>query len=439
MAIRLFSHYYTRSLRADQSGATIVLVAIMLPLLITVMAVTVDVARLYVVQSKAQSALDTALLGAVASQTTIADIRNDADALFNANLTPGYMGSTKLGAVTVNQAGAGVYNGAVTVRVPTSLLNIAGSGLTTFNLTAQVTSGLQSAAQNVEISLVIDNSRHITGTEMLAIRSAATGMVNTIFSSSNTLPNVRISVVPYNVSVNIGRGRASWVQPSLDNLLIYLLYNLFGEYGFLSNRDKDSPPNGYVDYTDAPPIANAAKFRLPQDDRTWTFGRDLQYVPIPEIAFAMNNKNDIINELNRSVNGSDLRINVGLMWGWFTLSPNWQGVWSGSLPTLPGNYSASLSKTLVLVVGDRNNVFLGVNGTSNDDRKTEEFCARIKGAGITLHVIAFSIGNSDLLESQLSSCASPGHYYRARNQNQLNAAFNTVYSGVNASTVRLTQ
>src|SRR5690606_10605040 len=133
-------------------------------------------------------------------------------------------------------------------------------------------------------------------------------------------------------------------------------------------------PNGYTDVSDSAPVSNATKFRLPQDESTYTSGRDVQYAALPEIAFGMNNKNSIITELNRSINSGDVRINVGLMWGWFTLSPNWQGVWTGSLPTKPANYSASIAKTLILVVGGKNNVFLGVNGTSNDNTTTQQLC-----------------------------------------------------------------
>ena len=50
---------------SSQSGTTLVLMALILPLLLIAMGMTIDMSRLYVVQAKAQSASDAALLGAV--------------------------------------------------------------------------------------------------------------------------------------------------------------------------------------------------------------------------------------------------------------------------------------------------------------------------------------------------------------------------------------
>lgn len=430
-------HIRLQPLRSNQSGATIVLVAVMLPLLVAVMAVTIDIARLYAVHSKAQNALDTALLGAVSTENGIASIRSEARSLFDANFASGYMGAAIAANLDVSPAGSGVYNGTITMSVPTTILSVVGSNLTTFTLFAQVTKGYQTTGKKqLELSLVMDNSSAMTTNKRNAVRNGLHAMMDDLFGVNASLPNVYVSIVPYNVSVDVGVGRIAWVQPNY--LFLHFLYNLFG-YGFMSNRNNDSPPNSFLDLNNAPPIAASAKFRMPVGVPSYTTGVDTQYVDIPNIQFALSNKSQIVNAIDDAVGGGDRRMNVGLMWGWFTQSPSWQGIWNAGLPGLPANYTANYNKSLVLITGGRNNVFLGVNGTSNDDNTTALLCEAIKAQGSKLYVVAYGKAG-DFNTALLQACATqPGNFYLVSSTNEAKSAFLDVVNDVSYATVRLTQ
>lgn len=438
MRIPLWRFFHIKRLKRDRSGATIVLVAVMLPLLITVMAVTIDIARLYVVHSKAQNALDTGLLGAVTTETTTNAIQTEARRLFDANFETGYMGASISTNLSVVEASTGVYNGTVSVRVPTTVLSVVGSNLTTFNLFAQVTRGFQNAGQKqLELTLVMDNSSAMTNPKRNGVRNGLNSMMDELFGTNPTLPNVFVSIVPYGVAVNHGVGRIAWVQSNY--LFLHLLYNLFLGVGFMSNRNNDSPPNGFTDLSNQPPTTQATRFRMPVGAATFTSGTDLQLALIPEVQFALNNKSQINNAISDAIGSGNRRINVGLMWGWFTQSPSWQGVWSNSLPGLPRNFTSGYNKSLVLITGGRNNVFLGNNGTSNDNNTTALLCQAIKAQGSTLYVVAY--GNSgDFDLTLLQGCASSlPNFYLVNNTNQARAAFLDIINDVSFTTVRLTQ
>ena len=84
---------------------------------------------------------------------------------------------------------------------------------------------------------------------------------------------------------------------------------------------------------------------------------------IPVLAFGVHAQADNNNADSGMVAACNTRINVGLMWGWFTLSPNWQGLFDSGQPTLPASYTAAnVSKQLILVVGSRNNVWTSAYG-----------------------------------------------------------------------------
>ncbi len=432
--LRPFRRFYR-----EQSGASIILVAVMLPVLITVMAITVDIARLYVVQTKAQTALDSALLGAVATNNDLTSIRTDTANLFNANFAPGYMGSTITTAVAVTQPSANVYEATISVKVNTTIVGTVG-GTTTFNIFTQVTKGFGAGTGNLEMSLVIDNSGYMgTGTRFQDVRNAANSLVNTIFGSNTTLSNVFVSVVPYNVSVNFGYYQPNWIQP--DYQFLYFLYVFLYGQGFISNRNGDSPPDSFNDVSEAAPLVASSLFRLPNGANTFTAGVDIQYFYEPFIAFALNDKTQINAAINNSTFGGDMRTNVGMMWGWFTLSPNWQGMLDPGIPSKPAAYSNSLTKVVVLIVGGKNSVFLGVNGTSNDVTTTASLCTAMKAKGIKIYTVAYAASTSMVDQTMLQNCAtSTSNYYFASTASALTTALTSIAGQlVSSSTLRLSK
>jgi Flp pilus assembly protein TadG len=424
----------------NKSGSTMVLIAVTLPLLVSVMAVTVDLTRVYVAQTKVQTALDTALTGAVAAGGTLPTVSAETTRLFNANFPVGYMGVTLTG-IAVSQPSSGVFNATVTARVPTTVLGMGSGSLTTLSILSQVTSGYQTSSQkSLEMAIVIDNSASFSTTERGSVRTSAYNMVNTIFGTAVTLSNVHVSVVHYNNMVNIGAGRSSWIQPTHRTL--YTLLSTFLGLGPASNRNSDSPPNTMSDFSNAAPTVASALFRIPRSASTFTSQTDsLSLSPrLGVISFAQNNKNTIRTAIDTSINSRGTRTNVGLMWGWFTLSPTWRGIWSASIPTKPANFGPLMNKSMVLITGGKNNVFLGVSGTSDDNKSTALLCSAIKAQGITLYVVGYDSSPSNLDETQLSSCASrPNFYFYAANSTDLNTMLLKIAGDISFNTLRLSQ
>lgn len=153
-----------------------------------------------------------------------------------------------------------------------------------------------------------------------------------------------------------------------------------------------------------------------------------------------------------TANGSTM-INVGLVWGWRMLSPNWRGYWGGIMnntdnsnyPQLPLDYNTPLmNKVLVLMTDGENSTGTpsayqaqGAPSNSQLDTKTNDVCTAMKKAGITIYTIGFGSG-SDVNTTVLSNCATDSsHYFLAPTNAQLAAAFQTIASQL--SNLRVSQ
>ncbi len=172
--------------------------------------------------------------------------------------------------------------------------------------------------------------------------------------------------------------------------------------------------------------------------------------------------------------------NLGLAWGWRTLSPKWRGAWGGDTPAeLPLAYEApGMQKVVILLTdgvnqwydwpgrkwkvagenhysglpgknkypGSHNNAFKGdwpgadytaygrlnegrLGATGNGAAKNEinsrmlELCTKMKTADIILYAITFKL-NDSATRSLYESCAtSPDHYFNSPSNSDLQQVF----------------
>jgi Flp pilus assembly protein TadG len=416
MAFPRFPVRLTRPLWQDTAGAAAILVGITFLVLIGSVGVAVDVSRAHAVRSKLQNSLDAALLAGVADAGTLNPnneqphqndhgVYDETQKFFNANFPTTYMGST-LGTMSVNLVGDGVYEGAVTASVPTTIMNIFGTGTVNVAAFSQATRGFQETQQRgLELSLVLDNTGSMAGQKIADLKTAAKDLIDIIYDTSETLSNVTVSVVPYDVSVNIGAVHASWIQAA----------SLAGFKGFASNRDNDAPtthnPN---ELNDNPPLDQLTFFRTPHNLNS-ACNNDPLNTGLPPMQFEMSGKSAIKAALDTMIASGCTRINVGLMWGGFTLSPQWQGLFDPARSGLPLPYDANADKVIVLMTDGENTVYAGGGTRSNDDVTTAQLCEAIKSRGtgeahVTIYTVAFGPHNQ-INEPLLLNCATKSSYY----------------------------
>jgi hypothetical protein len=146
-----------RAFLPAHGGASILLFAFSLTMLIICIGVAIDMGRLLTARSQASSALDAALLGAAAEADAAAtkdELTIRAGNYFNANYSPGYVGAGPADVdLDISGLAQGKLSGFTSIRVPLAFGNFLGISELDMPIGAQVSRFL---GTNLEVALVLD-------------------------------------------------------------------------------------------------------------------------------------------------------------------------------------------------------------------------------------------------------------------------------------------
>lgn len=193
-------------LRRDQRGAIAVQFAFLaLPLSVLVFAL-VDLGRVSLQRRQMQDALDAAtLMAARSTATTDTALDTVGDAAFLAEVTGLNLNLTAANS-TFKLSGTNTVVGTATGNLTPIIANLWTSG----NFTVSARSEVVRSTSKLEVALVLDNTGSMletlgSGTKIDALKSAAQSLVTTLAAANGaTTDSVKISVVPFASSVNIG-------------------------------------------------------------------------------------------------------------------------------------------------------------------------------------------------------------------------------------------
>lgn len=159
--------------------------------------------------------------------------------------------------------------------------------------------------------------------------------------------------------------------------------------------------------------------------------------------------------LNTAINGltavGGTHIPLGAVWGWRMLSPDWRGLWGGTMDAnnLPLNYNTDLMiKAMVLMTDGENTMYNNADGaygyTSQNhtgmtstpytdakaalrlDAKLESICTAMKQKGIVVYVVVLAVAEANV-KPQVRNCASqPDYYFNSPDAASLRQAFRTI-------------
>ena len=359
-------------------------------------------------------------------------------------------------------------------------------------------------------------------TRMQAVRDTAGELVDHLYGSDETVNNLWISLVPFTTTVNIGSQRTDWLTGYDPGQYLPPQWNPETEYTEFEAVSFDGQPyeamrtntgaqpdisgalwrqlprvnwkgcvlvrEGGYDQTDDPPSVQAFANQfwpstaddpgLPdgQGNNDWTWGNIDETNGAKKRGLGPNltcgeavmpltaEKTTVqtaIREMQTWARGGTMS-NLGLMWGWRTLSPRWRGMWGGSTPSdMPLDYSLPhIDKVIVLLTDGENSWnewqgewyldgegeyhrpplqpdytaygafsedMLGVatpaEASGELDDRTLELCNAIKSEGITLFTITTGT-NDPLLQNLYRTCASSSeHYFNVASAAGLRTAF----------------
>jgi Flp pilus assembly protein TadG len=398
-----------RRLLRDRRGALSPVFGLMILPLAIAGGMAVDVGRAVSSRNDLQDAVDSTALGLahLPASTPQATLNADATTWLSAELNNKNMGPLT---VTVTPGSSQLTVSAAT-QVPTTVAAVAGVNSIPVSATSTVKWGLS----HVELALVLDNTGSMSASNKLpTLISAATSLVDTLSTSAGTDPAaLKISVVPFSMTVNIGSGyqSAAWmsgVMPaaygsdlfSTANVNRFTLFSQMHQTwgGCVESRPApydiqdtaptstipaslftpffapDEPDTGGTAYNNyladgnsgtwTQRQGNAAKYTATPRTGTnattgYTYGPNAGcgLTPVLRLTDNTNHMSEVKTKLNQMVAVGDTNIPMGLAWGWHTLSP------SGPFADGTAYNTAGVLKIVVLLTDGLNQNT--VNGNTN--------------------------------------------------------------------------
>ena len=411
--------------------------------------VAVDSARGYTAKSKLQGAVDAAALAGAKAYTQNQDNASvEARMFFDSNYDDDFMGGRIVDFdAAVDEDSENMVVEAV-VTIPTTFMQIFGFEELSLSSEAQVSA----AHTNLELALVVD----VTGSmnwldsdgavKIESLRTAGRTLLSTIYGETATsLPGVHISLVPYRAAVNIGQ-RTSWLT------------------GYTASDYSPDSWRGCVlaraapqDQNDDPPSGSSNRFTpyFWPSGTAWNWWPPVVFdargpnwfCPTNEITSLTDQRGTIeagITALDAR-SGGGTQTSTGLVWGWRTISPRWQGLWNGPTPNdMPLDYDEpDLVKAIVFMTDGIADIgwelmaygFLGEGnlGTTNEalaeaeiNTRLSAICEAIKAEGIQIFSVMFAV-TDPTIETTYRDCASkPDYFFNSPTGDELNVAFRQI-------------
>lgn len=435
-----------------------ILFAFILFPLIVLTAMAVELSRQSYINTQLAYACDAAAIAG--ARYGLADVQANALKVFYANYPSGVSGNLSV-TPTVTLSSDNKYISVSVVSTMPSTMGI-GDGLRVSGY-----SQVRREINNIEVSLVLDVTGSMSGSKFTGLKAAAKGLVNAIYEDSNTLENTAISIVPYAAHVNIGTSYTSWLSdPSTVSKFPSRVpwQGCVGAVDTYSTMDNDNAPSSSRKWPVYYAASTLNQYGNQKGDNDWranSNGTITVVNPISNIVIGpnrscpdpilplTNNRNTLLSKidgLSLGFGGGTFG-NIGLVWGWNTISPKWAGKWTtGAIQPKP--YSETTEKSIVIVTDGENQWFdqpnyqpvgdptaygrlsegkLGTTSisqaTGKIDARLLDLCTKIKAQGIQLFTVTFQVSSSSAKTLYKNCATKPEWAFNADSSQELSDQF----------------
>lgn len=436
----------------ETSGSILVYASLAFIPLVGFAGIAVDSARGYMIKSHLSESLDAASLAA-GRALTVEDIEADVTRFFNLNFKSDYMNAALEGPFASYDAETNEITVTASATIDTSFMRI----LNKQNLTVSAKTKIQRNVRGMELALIMDNTGSMRGGgKMDAMKEAAADLVNILYGEQEEIDNFWVSLTPYSASVNIGNGYDSWLQGYTPSDYTGTVWKGCVEARAGGEDQTDTIPANslftpylYPDDVDNnyPPI---------REENSWQnngLGPNLGCGPaITPLTGIKTTVIDAIDEMLPWHRGGTLT-NLGLVWGWRTISPQWRGLWDGDDMSLPKDYDEPLVDKVAIILTDGTNQFFdyegggpdgsdytaygrknwGRLGETSNSRVTREIndrmsdtCEAMKDEGIILYTITFQLNNTTSQDLFRECATSTAHYFNSPSNSELRSVFQKI-------------
>lgn len=442
--------FLTRMVR-DRSGVSAVAFAISFAVLTPMALGVFDVYQSNEQRGKLQDALDAAALYAARSTATdtpgVNTIGNKALGA-NMQLIPGAKLTSSSFALVTAQGDTKV--------VAQATVTLAAYAPTEFTHSpVTVNSEVTRPGSNLEVSLVLDTTGSMSGAPIASLQTAAKQLIDLVVSDTQTPYYSKIAIVPYSNSVNPGtltdtvRGSAGTdTGAGVPGQAKIKFTPKSGSTRTFNVSTCVSERTGSEAFTDASYTTAKVGWVYPPPSSSGNNCIGATVRPLSSDKTALKATIDSL-----SANGSTAG-QIGLAWGWYTVSPNWNGAFTGS--SAPAAYGSDhLIKVVVLMTdgafntGYCNGVIaqdsgsgsgndsdhINCNATNGDAfTQAQTLCNNMKHLAhpIVIYTVGFNVGSDASSQNLLSHCATDAsHVYFPSSGTSLQVAFQQIAADLN--------
>jgi Flp pilus assembly protein TadG len=449
---RIFSRIRTTARRfaRDDRGNIALLFGIALVPILTFVGAAIDYTRASAARTSMQAALDsTALMlakdlndGTITTSQISAKAQAYFTALFNnreaqsITVSATYTQSNGTMGSTIQVTGSG--------NIPTDFMKVAGFPNIGFNTSSTSAWG----ANLLRVALVLDNTGSMNDYNKIgALQTAAKSLVTQLSGLSKNTGDVYISVVPFEIDVNVGASNvgASWLRwdtwdpsnyPNSSNPWTTWCNNGYWltyaqckgrnyTWNHTPNISNKSLWNGCVsdrdqsyDVTATAPGALATQFVADQD----------QSCPVAPILPLTYNWTSVNNTITSMTAQGATNQTIGLQWGWLSLLQQ-------SPLNAPAETAGSVYKHIIILFTDGLNTgdrWYGDFGSQSSqvDTRMRLMCDNIKATGVTIYTVQIDTDGAGQ-SAVLPYCASSANdFFMLTQPSQIAAAFSQIGTSI---------
>ena len=428
-------------------GTIAITMALAAPVLFGMAGMSIDVANLYLIKQRLSHALDSAALAAAASASTPENINSVVQNFMRLNYPPSKIGSEYTVGVTINGSDITLTG---TANYETIFARVLGTNLEILDVGSSTT--VTREIIGIEVAMVLDVTGSMsTNNNIATLRTAATNFTNIMFNNAAYGDSVKIGLVPFSASVNVGPYGLG-LMPNETNLSKPLTTKYDGGKTFVNN-----PSNYKFDQTSSSAWwgcvieqTSPNDTKIPPNGTTWnwnmyrynTSGAKDSRVRGDSAAVntscnknfilpLTSNKATILNRISKFTADGNTLSNVGMVWGYRLLSPE--------APFKEGvawNTPEWRKIAILMTDGDNNNgEIYNAYGPYNTLKVTDDMldskltatCNNMKDSGITVYTVTFTSGINAATKNIFKNCASSvDKWYDAPTQAALTKAFEQI-------------
>jgi len=428
----------------SNKAAISIVFALSLSMIIASAGIATDLALAYNAKNRLMNALDKAALAVGSSSGDEVALQVVMEKFFNANYPSNKFGTPFDLQLTITDGN--IIDVSASVRVNTLFMTIFGKDYIDISGSSQVVRELA----GIEAVLVLDVTGSMAGSNISALKTAATNFVNIMFDEISDIEYLKIGIVPYADTINVGRygigqnADGSYYNtgfvdnPTTDPYVTPASNIQYGSgtndwWGCVIERTADGEQMSDASYP------NWDMYRYPRICLKSSWYGCYQYATpnygcnTAKIQPLTNNQSSLLTSINSLPTSGNTYSHLGMVWGWRVISPTFpftEGVeyddekWSKTVilmtdgdNTIDGTYSTE---------GRTGDTGVSTNSTQ-ENNKLAQVCEDMKANDIRIYTITFQSNINETTRSYYRNCAtSTSMYYNAPSSDDLIIVFEKI-------------